>query len=1124
MAAMAIPPAIVRVIGTIDTLINKIAQAKALLGTLADSEATPKVGLTLKDLPAQVAAAREEIQAALRPITEPIRLEDPAALGAEVLASAEAAQAVADAASIEVPVRVSGLGGAAGEAALSAGLWAALGLGSTAGGHILGTGITIPWAASMGSLGQLLGGGIEHYLLSSVGIIGSMIGGLLGGALLGGGALSTFAVGAGTDLAGIGQALGDITNVYEAQTKLNSAIAFYNTAVRLYGAGSTEAHYALERLQTAQINLNQALSSFNPIARQAVENDAAMLTSLHTLFDQATGMAENYGAQIIGKFLGVVPSFFNIIGGFATTNMKIIMQDIQPLLNWLSTDSRWGGLGVFTNLEKIFQSHLPTGIKALTTGFELFAKVMTLAAQQTGPFIRDLAELFTHLNHADFGHVAEIVTHLITLFRVWLGFWMSLGGDIVTIFEEAVGLGERIALDFTAIFKVIGSWLHGEGGDLLHQLFTAHLQEFQALINVLQALGPLFASFFDSMFQVLTAGALLVSVVLRPIADVIGYIMHFGFAADLLGWAAAALIVGNAFSNFYGWLARGIDSLVTWILGLGASTLATEREDLAMLAFTGDTEEAGAALLAMREELGLTAVEMLDFMEDTVAASEAIASMAAETGIAGEEMAESGVEMDTAFGPAGWIAAGIAMVGLLAVNIFHLGRSAVTIRAVTQAVTNFKTTISQMPTTSVLHMKNDIYNLTQTIAKMSKQLSTLHATTTAFTTLIGKISAARQGIVTFDNEIADLTTNTSQLTAEWHITSTQLVAGAQAAGVALTQHLSPTQINEIKTGLKNLGIQFTTTGAHATTMAHAAAAAEATMRDHMSGVVATYKVKLQAMVAMSSKTPTLAMTDWASSIAGGLPMLEKELTAAGITIPKTVMMKLKVIFATGAKTAITVFYREFATTGRAKAEGATTIMMNAVITAMKAHQGTTSAAAKAIIKILVGTLEAGIITAHTAGEMLGRGIFNGLLTSAAQLAASTVTQVLEQHIVPAFQRGMEGHSPSRLTATVVGIPLGQGIGTGLIQSMATVAKDINTFIVRFKTAFDVLPKWGATLGHSFDVQLAQAIIRTESLVTSAAAQLGAKAAAAFNSAFTSGATSSSVAYSIARKNNPPIHP
>jgi len=70
-----------------------------------------------------------------------------------------------------------------------------------------------------------------------VGLLGSAAGAGLGGLALGGTALGVAGVGMGTDMAGIGQAIGDAKKYTADMNALNQAIA-------VYGQGSTEAALA----------------------------------------------------------------------------------------------------------------------------------------------------------------------------------------------------------------------------------------------------------------------------------------------------------------------------------------------------------------------------------------------------------------------------------------------------------------------------------------------------------------------------------------------------------------------------------------------------------------------------------------------------------------------------------------------------------------------------------------------------------------------------------------------------------------------------------------------------------------------------------------------------------------
>ena len=125
---------------------------------------------------------------------------------------------------------------------LAALLWGGGGGGSLV-GRIPGLGLAAGATAGVGSLGSLAGFGPEHLLMTLLGIGGSAAGGAIGGGLLAGGALGVAGVGMGTDLAGIGQAAGDIKATYASMQSLNTAIA-------AYGQNSAQAVAAQSTLNT----------------------------------------------------------------------------------------------------------------------------------------------------------------------------------------------------------------------------------------------------------------------------------------------------------------------------------------------------------------------------------------------------------------------------------------------------------------------------------------------------------------------------------------------------------------------------------------------------------------------------------------------------------------------------------------------------------------------------------------------------------------------------------------------------------------------------------------------------------------------------------------------------------
>lgn len=336
------------------------------------------------------------------------------------------------------------LGGGPGSA--GGGLGSAFGLGGMFG------------LAKFGTIGSLLGFGPEHAIASGIGVGGSLMGAGLGGGLLGLGSMGVMGVGMGTDMAGIGQAAGDIRQTVQAQNQLNTAMLNYQAAAKRYGAGSAVAQSALQNMQSAQANLNATVAQFPKVAQGAIVSAAHTAQQFHTMFNAATGLAEKLGANILQQAMKVGEDFLPTIGKYAAKNMGIIEKSLnQPfnaktgaggLFGWLKSGTKYGGLGIFKDLESIFTKNLPTGMKAMTQGIELFAKVVRDAAQHVGPFIHMIAKLLTNLNKpARSAGIAHTVSNLIGLFRTWMRLGLSIVKVLYHLFKPTAGFGKGLAQD-----------------------------------------------------------------------------------------------------------------------------------------------------------------------------------------------------------------------------------------------------------------------------------------------------------------------------------------------------------------------------------------------------------------------------------------------------------------------------------------------------------------------------------------------------------------------------------------------------------------------------------------------------------------------------------------------------
>jgi hypothetical protein len=418
--------------------------------------------------------------------------------------------------------------------------------------------------ARFGSLGGLAGFGAERALTSTLGIAGSGVGALLGGGLLAGGALATTAVGMGTDLAGTGQALHGITTTAQAMDKLDVAIA-------TYGKNSRQA-------VTAQKQLNAAMAEFDPRVRKAYMAAAQTSVAFGDMFHKLTAPAAKTGADIIRQIMLVGEKFLPTIGKFAAENTKIIQKGLQPLFSWLQQAGPQGGLGIFTDLEKIFQKRLPQSIHMLTQAFELFMKVLDAAAQHTGGLIKGLDHFFTKWNSPqNWGQVHHVVESLIHMFDVWLNLFKQIGGALFAVFKPAVGFGTQFIGMLADIIGKIRTWLNLTTTQAaLHSLFEAHLAQIKALFGLLNVLLPVLEQTALAFIKVEAAVSQVVAGALRVFVWMINQILRIPLAKTLLGWVFALYLMRSALRSVT--VMMGLNSgagLLGSILGVGRATTAT---------------------------------------------------------------------------------------------------------------------------------------------------------------------------------------------------------------------------------------------------------------------------------------------------------------------------------------------------------------------------------------------------------------------------------------------------------------------------------------------------------------------------------------------------------------------
>jgi hypothetical protein len=381
-------------------------------------------------------------------------------------------------------------GGGGGGGSGSQGFLGAIGAGITGGaigrtlGFLGGGGIGIPLGlgripiipARPGSLLGLAGLGPEHFLGTGVAVAASGIGAALGGVLKMLGAAGPMAVGFGTDLAGIGQAAGDIKMVTTDLGNLNRAIA-------VYGKNSRQA-------SVAQQQLNFDLKSFSAVARPAVLQAAQTAQGFKAMFDKVTGPAEKIGAQIINQAMKVGEKFLPTIGRFAGMNMGVIQTGLQPLFKWMQGP----GLKIFTDMENIFHNRLPLAMHDFVLGVELAAKMMDFLAKKSGGALTTLDKFLTHMmtpkGTAQWEHT---FTHLMTLFDAFKTTVKLLARDLHALFSADANTGLDLIRRLNHSLQEFHHWATSPiGHDALHNFFVAHRNEMLALIN---AIGPLLTTF-----------------------------------------------------------------------------------------------------------------------------------------------------------------------------------------------------------------------------------------------------------------------------------------------------------------------------------------------------------------------------------------------------------------------------------------------------------------------------------------------------------------------------------------------------------------------------------------------------------------------------------------------------
>lgn len=960
-----VPKQTVEVGATTNSLQAKLAAVQGELLNLTKQVYTAKLGATADKFYGDIAALKT--------------LVDGLTLKADVSATIDAALGEiaalkAAASSVETGNLLAGLmGGKGSESTLGSDLLGgALSGAASAGTSAASKGIlsALGWGgglfgmAGFGSILSLLGFGGEHLIASGLGVAGSGLGAGVGGGLLGLGSIGVAGTGMLTDMAAGMQAMKGIKTLANQLTQVTKAQQMYTTAVNQYGAASAQATTQLQNMQQAQLAVNQTMATFAPISRGAIMAAAQTLVALKQQFVTTLGLAVKESAQLITTVMHHLATFIPVIGQYAAENIATITQDIQPLLKWLDTTTTFGGMRIFKNLEDLFQRNLPTAITALTQGLELFAKVVTTAAQFTGPFLKMLDTFLKRFNGATFGKVQSLITTLVGSFRVWLGLGKQLFITIMDIFKPAAGFGDALVGLLTKVLTITDKWLTSASGkSVLQELFTAHLQEvITAIGGLLVVMLPLVFDLISAFAQVATMGALFVTIALKPIVAFITLLEKIPFFNTIVSWAGAFFLLKYAAGGLITMWNNIADAITLWIANLifGKGQMSSLEAQFAALS---EEQQANAQSFSVGmqmalEKAGISGEDFAATMSGVTASVEAdAASMkesmagvampvgmtpqamgmlgggeAAAAGAAGADLAGAGTAAEVAglgtaageaaggmgvlegamsfLGPAGMIAGAALAVGGLAMSFLHLtGGAHAAAMAIQTALKSAQQFVSNLPRTSVTAFNQNFVKLTNAIKSTIRQLDNAKPNTAAYDAAAAKLKYLQQQYHQNAVEQATWTTNT---TAFAKIAGGTLGKVQQAAGrlqIQLTQAMTPRTVHNMILALQKITPALVTatmtTMKFATGFAKNIAAGTKTAENKMKQFTGTWKIHMGLLIAMSQSTVTTAVGDMANSIHGGLPRLEQLAQTWGVKIPKRALTQLNALMTTGGNVALT---------------------------------------------------------------------------------------------------------------------------------------------------------------------------------------------------------------------------
>ena len=1152
MSGELIPPAVIDILGNDASFKATIGEDTAILAKWADANTATTLSAEDGSLQATLATVKAELLDLARQVTNARLGADAAPFWAEIaalratfdamspldinvdanisaalakIAALRGSLASAQTGSLLADALAAGSGGGGGG---GAGLLAALGFGKSASGGIFGLGAGL---AGFGTLGSLAGLGPESILTTLLGIGGSAAGGLAGGAALGLGSAGVAGVGIGTDLAGIGQAAGDVKQYTQNLAALNQAIA-------LYGQGSTEA-------AAAQYALNQQIQYFSANELKAIQTASATATGFHAMFDQVTQDAETTGAEILTQLMQVGEKFLPTIGQYASQNMTIIQADLQPLLTWIQGP----GLTIFRQLEQQFQNQLPAAMGAFDNGVEVLIRVLGFLAPYTGKLIDDLDRWMTELNGADFSRLTNGINSAITIFRDWEGLIKAVGDAIYELFTHDAGTGTAIVVTLTNMVNEFNNWVRTvQGGDSLHSLLESHKEEMLAIIGLLGQLigiwGQLELAARPVLQDIVTGLATVVSFLLKipGIGQLAGLVIAFEIlgshisplngllgsfnnalkrlAADgLIALGTALTGLGGPFATVGGWLTGFGGKIDASMVDAAAVTQATQASIATSLAGIDASLAGGGAAFTGFAANAERSAAIVDLAASQMRGAVLLGG-AAGAGAAGEGAAE-GDAAGTATGLEGASAAGGTLAGLMGPITLGLGIAAASAFSLEKSFTA-TSTAANSTTTSITNMKpgTSISALQGQLAYLQQQInitktSLANVPSPGFSIFSGLLGQANGQAAaynhTLDLENTKLQTVSAALSAananvgllsKATGLSTPIVQSlAQALGINLNQALSPAAVETMTNYIKQQGGVATVTGqqwqasaqaiaAANELMAAKAATAMPTISAATSKMIAQVQPQLVGLVSDMQKSGNSSGAELVSAFLANLSPAElasKQMHDGMLSPLEPLVAELQEYGDNSAAQMISKFIGH-----QGAASTAAKSMHDAIVNPLAQLQGQLevdgdTGAAGFVYSILKHQSDAG-----EAGHTLSTAVSGALVALSGQLQSTgnTAMAALIDEIVS--HQGSAGAAALAIGGSISGA-IYAGINGGIPQIISAAQAAVNDALAAAHHAISNPPYpsqvWREQIGQSMGAGIAAGLMDTAALVRSAAASL-----------------------------------